>query len=383
MSDPAKPVHSLSESLLRWYGEHKRPLPWRKNKDPYKVWLSEIILQQTRIDQGRPYFERFAAKYPDVHSLANADEVEVLNLWQGLGYYSRARNLHHTAKFVSGKLGGNFPHTQKDLRKLKGIGEYTSAAIASICFSEAVPVVDGNVMRVISRIYLIPDALNDTAQKAKIYKHAVNLLDRSNPGDFNQAIMELGSLICKPFKPECEICPVSSFCGAYKHQKTTEYPKPKIKLVKKERSLFFLIPVFNNGCSLLTRRNTSDIWKGLYTFPLLDKEKHKERLQRKLAEKACPIETISIKHILSHQIILADFLRFQIKDRGEFCDLWNYATGEMVNIVKEDAISSTKDLLSMEEKSNIFEIEFDELFLKYPLPRLISKYLEKRPLEKI
>ncbi|HER40372.1 MAG TPA: A/G-specific adenine glycosylase, partial [Salinimicrobium catena] len=205
----------FAKKLTSWYLENKRDLPWRKTTDPYRVWLSEIILQQTRVAQGMPYYFRFIDVFPTVFDLAAASEEEVLKQWQGLGYYSRARNLQAAAKFVSEELNGKFPDNFKDLLKLKGVGDYTASAVASICYNEPVAVVDGNVFRVISRIFGIDTPINSNEGKKQFGEKAQELLDKKNPAEFNQAIMEFGALHCTPRKPQCEACPFAEECVAY------------------------------------------------------------------------------------------------------------------------------------------------------------------------
>ena len=206
----------FSKKLKHWYSNNKRELPWRQTKDPYFIWLSEIILQQTQVNQGLPYYVKFTENFPTIYHLASADESAVLKLWQGLGYYSRARNLHATAKYVVSELDGKFPNNYKDLIKLKGIGDYTASAIASICFNEATAVVDGNVYRVLSRYFGIDTPIN-SSKGAKVFKQlAQELIDLKDPATFNQAIMEFGATQCKPQNPDCKICPFNASCIAFK-----------------------------------------------------------------------------------------------------------------------------------------------------------------------
>ena len=196
----------FSTKIINWYKKNKRDLPWRKTTDPYKIWLSEIILQQTRIDQGLRYYLKFCDNFPDINSLAGADEERVLKLWQGLGYYSRARNMHKTARIIVDKYHGQFPDNYSDIISLKGIGDYTAAAITSFAYNLEYPVVDGNVMRLLSRIYGIKKAINSKAGKKEIYFLARDLIDQDQPGEFNQAMMEFGALQCKPHNPDCKVC---------------------------------------------------------------------------------------------------------------------------------------------------------------------------------
>ena len=215
----------FSEKLIVWYKQNERDLPWRKTTDPYKIWLSEIILQQTRVAQGLNYYNKFLNKHPTIQSLAESSEKNILNLWQGLGYYSRARNLHFTAKYISKELNGKFPTKYQDILNLKGVGEYTAAAIASFSYQEVYPVIDGNVYRVLSRIFGVESAIDSTSGKKIFKKLATELIDNKNPDTYNQAIMEFGALQCKPKNPNCEDCPFLLECFAYKNKQITELPK--------------------------------------------------------------------------------------------------------------------------------------------------------------
>ena len=229
---------------MNWYATAQRDLPWRGTTDPYKVWLSEIILQQTRVIQGLPYYQRFISNYPTITDLAKAPEEEVLKLWQGLGYYSRAKNLHHTAQYIATELGGIFPKTYKELVKLKGIGDYTASAIASFCYNEPCPVVDGNVYRVLSRVFGIATPINST-QGAKEFKAlAHECLDKANAGVYNQAIMEFGALQCTPQSPNCANCVLRDHCWAFHHNKVNELPvklkKITIKKIYSNKPFYFI-----------------------------------------------------------------------------------------------------------------------------------------------
>ena len=260
----------FSTKLLGWYALHKRALPWRQTKDPYVVWLSEIMLQQTRVAQGLPYFERFWNDFPTVHDLAQASEDAVLKRWQGLGYYSRARNLHKAAKRVSEQHNGNFPRTFEELIKLPGVGPYTASAIASICFDEVCAVVDGNVYRVLARHFDIDSPINQPTGIKAFQALAQTLIDSKAPGAYNQAIMEFGALHCTPKKPSCTTCPLTDSCLAYAHDRVAERPvKIKAKPVKK-RYFHYLIPIDQNNNTLLNKRDQKDIWQGLYEFPLVE-----------------------------------------------------------------------------------------------------------------
>lgn len=267
-------IKFLRENLLVWYNENKRNLPWRKDKDPYRIWLSEIILQQTRVNQGLPYYQRFAEKYPKIQDLAKASEQEVLKLWQGLGYYSRARNLHYTAKEIVLKFGGKFPENFPEIISLKGIGNYTASAILSIAYNKPYAVLDGNVYRVLSRLWAVETPVN-AAGAEKIYaKLADELLDKQNPGTFNEAMMEFGATVCVPVAPLCMLCPVRGYCDAFAMNKVNELPvKLKIK-PQKQRFLNYLF-INNEEGFWLKERGGGDIWQGLYDMPLIEKPDEK------------------------------------------------------------------------------------------------------------
>lgn len=264
---------SFHKTLVYWYLQNKRELPWRKTKDPYLVWMSEIMLQQTRVAQGMGYFLKFSEAFPKVEDLANASESEVLKMWQGLGYYSRARNLHFTAKYVANELKGQFPNNYKDLLKLKGVGDYTASAIASICFDEATAVVDGNVYRVLSRYYGIDTPINSTKGIKEFKTLAQSLIDTEQPGTYNQAIMDFGSMQCKPQSPNCHECPLSSSCVAFEKDLVKALPVKEKKLKVKNRYFNYLVFVTNDGKTVLEERQGKGIWQGLYQFPLIETEK--------------------------------------------------------------------------------------------------------------
>ncbi|MEP6261078.1 MAG: A/G-specific adenine glycosylase [Gillisia sp.] len=260
----------FAKTLTDWYLNNKRDLPWRKTGDPYRVWLSEIMLQQTRIAQGLPYYLKFVSAFPTVFDLANASEENVLKLWQGLGYYSRARNLHATAKYVAFELNGIFPLTYNGLLKLKGIGDYTASAIASICYNEPVAVVDGNVYRVLARFFDIETPVNSPAGIKEFKNLAVQLLDEQDPGTYNQAIMEFGALQCTPQLPKCESCPLSTACLALKYKKVNLLPV-KLKKAKVTKRYFnYLVFKSVENTTILEQRVGRGIWEGLYQFPLIE-----------------------------------------------------------------------------------------------------------------
>ncbi|GAA4294653.1 A/G-specific adenine glycosylase [Aestuariibaculum suncheonense] len=258
------------KTLNNWYSNNKRDLPWRQTTEPYYIWLSEIILQQTQVKQGLPYYRAFTAEFPSVFHLAEADESQVLKLWQGLGYYSRARNLHTTAKYVANELNGKFPDNYKALLKLKGVGDYTASAIASICFNEPSAVVDGNVYRVLSRYFGIDTPINTTQGQKEFKALAQELIDKQDPATFNQAIMEFGATHCKPKNPNCDTCPFINKCIAYSKGEVENLPV-KLKANKAKTKYFnFLVILSENNQTVLEQRKGKGIWQNLYQFPLLE-----------------------------------------------------------------------------------------------------------------
>jgi len=260
----------FSQEILLWYAKNKRTLPWRRTRDPYRIWLSEIILQQTRIAQGQPYYLKFIEQFPTVNDLANASEEKVLKLWQGLGYYSRARNLHATAKKVVSDYGGIFPKTYKGLLELKGVGDYTASAIASICYNEPEPVVDGNVYRVLSRFYGAEIPINSTKGIRFFKKLAREVMDVGNVRDYNQGIMEFGAMQCAPQNPDCAICPLNDSCIALEKNLISELPVKINKTKVKNRYFNYLVFIDPNNRTLLRQRKGKGIWQNLWEFPLLE-----------------------------------------------------------------------------------------------------------------
>ncbi|HEY0978923.1 MAG TPA: A/G-specific adenine glycosylase [Flavobacteriales bacterium] len=262
----------FSTALLPWYAEHRRLLPWRNTRDPYSIWLSEVILQQTRVDQGLAYYQRFLQRWPTVARLAAASEDEVLKQWQGLGYYSRARNLLVAARQVAGEHGGKFPGTHAELVGLKGVGDYTAAAIASICFDRPDAVVDGNVYRVLARVFGIPTPIDSTAGRKEFKQLATKLLDPDNPGDHNQAVMELGATICTPKAPRCPACPLQHKCVALGTGRVHELPVKQGTTRIRDR-WFNYLHILQSGTVHLHQRTGKDIWQGLFEPPLIESEK--------------------------------------------------------------------------------------------------------------
>lgn len=267
---------TFSNLLIQWYLRNKRDLPWRNTINPYPIWLSEIMLQQTRVAQGMPYFLSFTAAFPTVFDLAKADEEQVLKLWQGLGYYSRARNLHKTAKHVAYELSGIFPNTYQDLLKLKGIGEYTAAAISSFSYNEVVPVVDGNVFRVLSRYFDIDTDIAAGSAKKEFAALAFELMPKDNPAIFNQAIMEFGALQCVPKNPNCGICIFNESCAALQKNKVDQLPFKSKKVKVRKRFFNYLVLNDEKKNTLIQKRTNKGIWHNLYEFPLIETEQEKD-----------------------------------------------------------------------------------------------------------
>lgn len=314
--------HKISKLLIKKYLEVKRDLPWRDTKDPYKIWLSEVILQQTRVNQGLPYFLAFEAKYPDVEAMAKASEDEILKLWQGLGYYSRARNMLRTAKLVYQLYGNRFPSSYQLLIGLKGIGTYTASAVASFSADEPYAVVDGNVNRVISRLFGITEFVDTAAGKKLVAEAAQSILSAKHPGLHNQAVMELGALICTPKNPACGQCPLTDDCVAFAQKRMTDYPfKREKKPVRKRHFTYWMME--DGEHILLEKRDENDIWGGLYQFPLTesDEEMDGERLLRIPAERYGLREKdvrrreifAPVKHVLTHRQLLIRFVHLSVK----------------------------------------------------------------------
>lgn len=320
---------AFSHQIISWYQANPRDLPWRGIKDPYRIWLSEVILQQTRVAQGLPYYYAFVSAFPTVSDLANAPEEEVLRLWQGLGYYSRARNLHACAKYINQELSGVFPSTYQDLLLLKGVGSYTAAAIASFAFGEVKAVVDGNVFRVLARYFGIHTDIASSGAKKEFEKLANELIPVDQPAEFNQAMMDFGARLCTPKNPDCTNCPVRSTCFAFKNQLQTALPVKINKTKVKERGLHYL--VIRCGEKWVWRkRSQGDIWTGLHDFPELDRTKPNLDF---------PIQKIpkDYRHILSHQRLSAQFSEMEIPEEN-FPQLENWCESEGLLLVAEKDI---------------------------------------------
>lgn len=327
---------SFTTTILEWFKENGRALPWRETRDPYAIWLSEIILQQTRIEQGRPYWERFMKRWPTVEALAHATEDEVLREWQGLGYYSRACNLHTAAQQIVER--GGFPTTLEGIKALKGVGDYTAAAIGSIAFNLPAAVVDGNVYRVLARHYGIATPINTTVGKKEFTELAQDLLlpalNREGKGAalFNQAMMDFGAIQCTPVSPRCEQCPLAESCVAFREGRIDVLPVKQKTLKVKERQLTYIY-IRCNGYTALHRRPAGDIWQGLYEPWLTDQVPQGAVLQRQ-----------RVKHVLTHRILYADFWLWETEERPQLPDdyFWikeeevgNYGVPRLIEILLE------------------------------------------------
>ena len=338
------------KSLINWYLKNKRDLPWRKTQNPYHIWLSEIMLQQTRVAQGLPYFLRFTEAFPTVFDLANAPESQVLKLWQGLGYYSRARNLHYTAKYIEQNLDGKFPENYTELKKLKGVGDYTASAIASICFKEPTAVVDGNVYRVLSRYYGVDTPVNST-KGIKFFKElAQSLIDTEQPDIYNQAIMEFGALQCKPKKPDCLSCPLNDSCVALEKKLIDTLPVKEKKIKIKKRFFNFIIIETDSGETVIEERTQKGIWQNLYQFPLIET---KESINEKTL-----LTNTNFENWFSSDIELSLFNEKEIIHKLSHQHLY------------------TKFWIVKTPTTSLASISWDEVS-KYPVPILIANFLNR------
>ncbi|MBP1676854.1 MAG: A/G-specific DNA-adenine glycosylase [Bacteroidetes bacterium] len=348
-------MHINSESIIGWYQRHKRDLPWRNTSDPYKIWISEIILQQTRVNQGLEYYLRFVDRFPDVKTLAAAELDEVLRYWQGLGYYSRARNLHKAACQINSMYNGVFPDDYQQILGLAGVGKYTAAAVSSLAFNAAYAVVDGNVYRVLSRLFGVDTPIDSTTGIKEFSELAQQFLDKSDPGMHNQALMEFGALQCVPVSPRCELCPVSAHCVAFKTDAVSQLPVKTTKVKVKNRFLNYLYIEYN-GKTFIQRREENDIWKNLYEFPLIESDKllaTEELLSHPLfieifdgISEVVIVTTSAVrKHILTHRHIYATFTTIKINETNSYlsrltkvanADLDRYAFSRLTMLFLED-----------------------------------------------
>lgn len=333
-------TNSFSIALLQWYDIHKRDLPWRNETDPYKIWISEIILQQTRVAQAWNYYLRFIERFPTIKAIYDGGEHEVLKYWQGLGYYTRARNIYAGTVHITEKHGGVFPENYNDIIQIKGIGEYTAAAIASFAFHLPYPVIDGNVLRVLSRIYGIYEAIDSSSGKKKIKEIADSLLDKKQPDLFNQAIMDFGATHCTPLKPDCENCCFAKTCFANLHYEQTVLPI-KIQKTKIRFRYFYYLVIQEKKNIYIYKRTGNDIWKNLFEFPLWetnDMLTNEEILTHSyltslFSKTKWEITKISkpYKHVLSHQIISAQFIHIKLHKAAHFPHYICIHANEIVN----------------------------------------------------
>lgn len=342
-----------SSKLQQWYALHKRNLPWREESSPYHIWLSEVILQQTRVAQGIDYYLKFTSQYPRIEDMANAPLDDILKLWQGLGYYTRARNMHETSKFIVNNLNGVFPGSFEGLLKLRGIGKYTAAAIASIAYHEPVAVLDGNVFRVLARFYGISEPVNSARGRIVFEDHAAGILDRSDPGNHNQALMELGALVCIPRNPRCDACPLATGCVAMARGIVGLLPIKSDKKLQRNRYFNYIFPQ-NGGYTWLSKRTGRDIWHSLYEFPMIETAGPVSREELSTLPGWNDLFGTSVfringsiqkyKHHLTHQTLHCTFYNIDLEE-----PLADYG-------------------------QSLFKTEISNLGL-YPVPRLIENYL--------
>ncbi len=344
----------FSKKLITWYLQNKRSMPWRETTQPYHIWLSEIMLQQTRVAQGLPYYLSFTATFPTVFDLANATEEQVLKLWQGLGYYSRARNLHTTAKYVANDLKGVFPKSYKELLTLKGVGDYTASAIASICYQEPVPVVDGNVYRVLSRYFGIETPINSTDGIKEFKKLAIAIMDHEQPADYNQAIMEFGALQCKPKNPDCSSCPLSDGCKALQESNVALLPVKLKKLKIKKRYFNYLVFFIENKDTVIQQRTGNGIWKGLYEFPLIESD------------------SLALQDIVSHEI-------FRNITSHQDHEIISYQNDPIVHKLSHQHLYTRFYIIKLKRAPKVRDsqkIVNSKEIHNYPVPILLSNFID-------
>lgn len=375
-------MNDFSRTIIEWYGVNKRELPWRESADPYRIWISEIILQQTRVAQGYDYFVRFVGRFPDVKALAEAEEDEVMKFWQGLGYYSRARNLHAAAK----SMGGVFPKTYAEVLALKGVGEYTAAAVCSFAYGMPYAVVDGNVYRVLSRYFGIETPIDSTEGKKLFAALAQEMLDRGRPADYNQGIMDFGAMQCTPQSPDCSCCPLAEGCVALRKGMVAKLPVKRHR-TKTTNRFFNYIYVRAGACTFINKRTGEDIWKNLFELPMIETERAlteeefvgmkelREMLMpavgeasiERMAEKTSteilqPVVRLvckGVKHVLSHRVIYADFYEVSVPEEadgfGGFLkikteELGQYAVPKLVQEFIEKYVDWEEKCCESEEK---------------------------------
>lgn len=347
---------NFTQTVLLWYCNNKRELPWRSVKDPYLIWVSEIIMQQTRVEQGREYFMRFKERFPTVISLASAEEEDILHLWQGLGYYTRARNMGIAARDIVKHFEGVFPSGYNEILSLKGIGKYTASAIASIAFNLPFAVTDGNVIRFFARYFGITEPVDRNTGLRPIEKLAEKYLDPENPGDYNQAIMEFGALQCKPGKPDCSQCPLSEGCFAFKYGLVDDLPVKSKRIKPRDRYFNYLV-IINKESSqtptiLLKKRTDKDIWRNLYDFPMVETD-----------------APVSIKKLTTLQ---------PFKEMTAGGDIIRIQAGEIImHQLTHQTIRATFFIIDIELHSNpqFVKVPFEHLH-QYPIPKLIRNFID-------
>ncbi|MFV0238251.1 MAG: A/G-specific adenine glycosylase [Flavobacteriales bacterium] len=338
----------IEKHILTWYNDSKRVLPWRRNTHFYNVWISEIMLQQTRVNQAIHFYNRFLSNFPTLEALAKANEDFVLKNWEGLGYYSRARNLHFTARYIFFELHNTPPASFKELIKLKGIGNYTAAAIASICYNEPVCAVDGNVFRVFSRYFDIHSDIMLPKTRKEFFELGNQLIPKENPGDFNQAVMELGATICTPKKAQCETCPILNGCLAFAKNNVSQLPVKIKKLKIKDRFLNFF---YTEEGFLLEKRKKKGIWQNLYQLPLIETSHEKVTFKK--------IEGLKI-----HTILLKKELKHKLSHQNLFIKFWKIE----LSLVDFDTFSKTRSLIKMES------LNVTAFALPKPIEQFISEF---------
>lgn len=354
------PVSTISDTLIAWYAPNRRDLPWRKTKDPYSIWVSEIILQQTRVAQGLGYYHRFLQAFPTVQSLAAAPLDDVMRVWQGLGYYTRARNMHAAAKQVVDEHGGTFPNAYEGLRSLRGVGDYTASAVGAFAFNIPRPAVDGNVYRIWSRIFGVFTPIDTAEGQKELYQIAVAQLDKKRSDIFNQAIMDFGGTLCTPKNPRCGSCPVADVCYAFRNSAVALLPAKSKKAKVANRYLAYLM-VRHRGDTFIRRREGRDIWHSLYEFPLIETggstalktlEKTPEWKELFGGVKPAVLHVSPrLKHLLSHQRLYVQFYILEVKTAPYFLS------------------------------TNFIRVKADSM-AEYPTSRLIDGYMAAEPVEK-
>jgi A/G-specific adenine glycosylase len=339
----------FAKKIISWYLKNKRDLPWRNTDNPYYIWLSEIILQQTRVQQGLPYYEKFVENFQTVENLAAANEGEVLRLWQGLGYYSRGRNLHKTAKVVVDEFGGKFPDNFRDLQKLKGVGKYTAAAIASFAFNESVPAIDGNALRVIARFFEIFDPIDSPTVQKNIFEISSGLMKNVHAGNYNQAVMELGAIVCTPKNPSCRACPINIECKAFEHKSVGNIPIKAKKTKVSNKFLQYFVFEYNSHL-WLKKRTENEIWANMYDFYLVESKnlEYFENLEKCIQEFKIDAEEIinypTISHILTHQRQQIVFVKIRCKSNPII------ENGDWYNSAELDELAKPKIIVDFLER---------------------------------